>query len=170
MPGPAAPALSVSPGTPGSGRSYSALGVDEVVEPDDSEDAFLAALRGPTAEEADGARGAEPAEVPGALLAYDGAGSVLAVIGNKAPGASECAASLAALAGERWTCVLVDLDALGGGFDLRLGVDPRQGSLLGLARAVASGDGALGELLERWLAVCEVAARPRRPRPTRSRR
>ena len=133
-----------------------ALGVDEVVEPDDSEDAFLAALRGLTAEEAEERAASEPAEVPGALPANDGAGSVLAVIGSKgAPGASECAASLAALAGERWTCVLVDLDALGGGFDLRLGVDPRQGSLLGLARAVASGDGALGELLERWLAVCE---------------
>ena len=80
---------------------------------------------------------------------------MLAVIGSKgAPGASECAASLAALASERWTCVLVDLDALGGGFDLRLGVDPRQGSCSG-SRAVASGDGALGELLERWLAVRE---------------
>jgi Flp pilus assembly CpaE family ATPase len=133
-----------------------ALGVDEVVEPDDSEDAFLAALRGPTAEEAEERAASEPAEVPEALPANDGAGSVLAVIGSKgAPGASECAASLAALAAERWTCVLVDLDALGGGFDLRLGVDPRQGSLLGLTRAATSGDGALGELLDRWVAVCD---------------
>src|SRR6266536_2892583 len=133
-----------------------ALGVDGVVDPTESEDAFLAALRGPVGEEADERAAFEPADRPGALPAYDGAGSVLTVIGGKgAPGASECAASLAALASERWTCVLVDLDALGGGFDLRLGVDPRQGSLLGLSRAVASGDGALGELLERWLAVRE---------------
>ena len=91
-----------------------------------------------------------------ALPADEGSGSVLAVIGSKgAPGASECAASLAALAAERWPCVLVELDALGGGLDLRLGADPRQGSLLGLARAVAAGDGALGELLERWLTVRE---------------
>src|SRR5919108_518401 len=69
------------------------------------------------------------------------------------PGASECAASLAALAHDRWRCVLVELDALGGGLDLRLAGDPRQGSLLGLVRAVAAGDGALGELLERWLTV-----------------
>ena len=57
-----------------------------------------------------------------------GKGSVLAVIGSKgAPGASECAASLAALAVERWTCVLVELDALAGGLDLRLGADPAAG-------------------------------------------
>ena len=79
---------------------------------------------------------------------------MLTVIGSKgAPGASECAASLAALAHGRWRCVLVELDALGGGLDLRLGADPRQGSLLGLVRAVGAGDGALGELLERWLTV-----------------
>ena len=81
---------------------------------------------------------------------------MLAVIGSKGtPGASECAASLAALAAERWPCVLVELDALGGGLDLRLGADPRQGSLLGLARAVGGGDGALGELLDRWLTARE---------------
>lgn len=126
-----------------------ALGVDEVVEPGASEEAFLAALGGPAAE------GAEAASVPMAstLQAENrGGGSVLAVIGSKGtPGASECAASLAALAAERWSSVLVELDALGGGLDLRLGADPRQGSVLGLARAVRAGDGALGELLERWL-------------------
>lgn len=133
-----------------------ALGVDEVVEPGDSEEAFLAGLRGPTDEEAEASAVLEPAELPAALSADEGKGSVLAVIGSKgAPGASECAASLATLAAERWTCVLVELDALGGGLDLRLGADPRQGSLLGLTRAVASGDGALGELLERWLTVRE---------------
>ena len=58
---------------------------------------------------------------------------MLAVIGSKERRAQASALPRwRALAGERWTCVLVDLDALGGGFDLRLGVDPRQGSLLGL--------------------------------------
>ncbi|HEU6443756.1 MAG TPA: hypothetical protein VFL61_01725 [Gaiellaceae bacterium] len=142
-----------------------ALGVDEVVEPTDSEHAFLAALQvqvdGSTLQgQADGeARAPAPSEPvvaarPRRASADVEKGSVLAVIGSKgAPGASECAASLAALAGERWRCVLVELDALSGGLDLRLGADPRQGSLLGLARAVAAGDGALGELLERWLTV-----------------
>jgi Flp pilus assembly CpaE family ATPase len=133
-----------------------ALGADEVVEPGASEEAFLAALRGPAGEEVEAPAVPESAEPPAALPADAGKGSVLAVIGSKgAPGASECAASLAALAAERWTCVLVELDALGGGLDLRLGADPRQGSLLGLTRAVASGEGALGELLERWLTVRE---------------
>ncbi len=126
-----------------------ALGVDEVVEPGDSEEAFLAALGGPAAE------GAEATSVPVASTLRGesrGGGSVLVVIGSKGtPGASECAASLAALAAERWSSALVELDALGGGLDLRLGADPRQGSILGLARAVRGGDGALGELLERWL-------------------
>jgi hypothetical protein len=62
---------------------------------------------------------------------------------------------LAALAAERWPCVLVEFDALGGGLDLRLGVDPRDGSLLGFARAVGGNDGALRELLERWLTMRE---------------
>ena len=135
-----------------------ALGVDDVVEPAAAAEAVLAALRGRPREETETVEPLEtkrPAEQLRAE-AEEAEGSVLAVIGSKgAPGASECAASLAALAAERWTCVLVDVDALGGGFDLRLGVDPRQGSLLGLTRAVASGDGALGELLDRWLAVRE---------------
>lgn len=137
-----------------------ALGVDEVVEPTDSEHAFLAALQVPAA---DGEAEAPPpqeqvveARRPQRPSAGQEKGSVLAVIGSKGtPGASECAASLAALAAERWACVLVELDALSGGLDLRLGADPRHGSLLGLARAVAAGDGALGELLERWLTVRE---------------
>jgi Flp pilus assembly CpaE family ATPase len=135
-----------------------ALGVDDVVEPTDSEQAFLAALQG-QAEEAPEAP-APPKTVMESRTQRPSAdaekGSVLAVIGSKgAPGSSECAASLAALAAERWSCALVELDALSGGLDLRLGADPRQGSLLGLARAVAAGDGALGELLERWLTVRE---------------
>jgi MinD-like ATPase involved in chromosome partitioning or flagellar assembly len=129
-----------------------ALGVDAVVEPTDSEEVFLAALRGPGEE-----TGFEPSEraVP-RDVEDERSGGVLAVIGSKgAPGASECAASLSALAAERWSCVLVELDALGGGLDLRLGADPGQGSVLGLSRAVEAGDGGLGELLERWLTARE---------------
>jgi Flp pilus assembly CpaE family ATPase len=78
-------------------------------------------------------------------------GAVLAVIGSRgAPGASELAASLAALA-ERWDAVLVELDLLGGGLALRLGADATQGSLLGLLRASGGRESAVGELLDRWL-------------------
>lgn len=77
-------------------------------------------------------------------------GNVIAVVGCQgSPGASECAASLAALAAGRWPTLLVELDLDGGSLDLRLGADPRQGSLLGLVRAGRQ-DGAAGELLERW--------------------
>ncbi len=132
-----------------------ALGVDDVVDPDASVEAFLAALRGQgdKDEEWTAAAAAEPLN---RVVAPGGGGnsSVLAVIGCKgAPGSSECAASLAALATERWSCVLAELDALGGGLDLRLGADPGNGSLLGVARAVRGGDDALSELLERWLTV-----------------
>jgi hypothetical protein len=58
---------------------------------------------------------------------------------------------LAALAHERWPTALVECDLLGGGLDLRLAADGHDGSLLGLVRACSAGDGALGELLERWL-------------------
>jgi Flp pilus assembly CpaE family ATPase len=126
-----------------------ALGVDEIVGLTHSDEVFLSALRGPaelvpwTDEEQD---------KPSDSLSSAKTGSVLAVIGSKgAPGASECGASLAALASLRWPSILVEVDALGGGLDLRLGADPRQGSLLGLARAVARDDRLLGELLERWL-------------------
>ena len=131
-----------------------ALGVDEVVEPTDSVQAFLSAVRSPIDEPAGDLR--EPERPPDVLAGDDRRSGVLAVIGGKgAPGASECAASLAALSAERWPCVLVELDALGGGLDLRLGTDPWQGSTLGVARAVGAGDGALGELLERWLTIRE---------------
>jgi Flp pilus assembly CpaE family ATPase len=137
---------------PGERQQLIALGVDDVVEPGDSEETFLAALRGPSGEETEVQAVSRPSALSPALTDDERSGSVLAVIGSKGtPGASECAASLGALAAERWPCVLVELDALGGGLDLRLGADPRQGSLLGLARAVGGGDGALGELLDRWL-------------------
>jgi Flp pilus assembly CpaE family ATPase len=77
-------------------------------------------------------------------------GSVLAVVAaGGSPGASECAASLAALADQRWPTLLLELDLLDGTLALRLGADPQHGSLLGLVRAQAA-DGSLQELLERW--------------------
>jgi Flp pilus assembly CpaE family ATPase len=80
-------------------------------------------------------------------------GTVLAVVGSRgAPGASELACSLAALAAAQWQTVLVELDLLGNaGLAVRLGSDAQQGSLLALLRATRSGEQALGELLERWL-------------------
>lgn len=131
-------------------QQLDALGVDAILGPTDPAAAFASALRG-TADQAS-VEWQEP-ETPLDPHSNDGdGGAVLAVIGTKgAPGASECAASLAKLAAERWRCVLVELDALGGALDLRLGSDPRQGSVLGLARAANGGDGAVGELLDRWL-------------------
>jgi Flp pilus assembly CpaE family ATPase len=77
-------------------------------------------------------------------------GSVLAVVpASGSPGASECAASLAALADQRWPTLLLELDLLESTLALRLGADPQHGSLLGLVRAQAA-DGSLQELLERW--------------------
>src|SRR4029077_15832305 len=77
-------------------------------------------------------------------------GSVLAVVpASGSPGASECAASLAALADQRWPTLLLELDLLDNTLALRLGSDPQRGSLLGLVRAEGA-DGSLPELLERW--------------------
>jgi Flp pilus assembly CpaE family ATPase len=77
-------------------------------------------------------------------------GSVLAVVpASGSPGASECAASLAALADQRWPTLLVELELLDSTLALRLGADPQRGSLLGLVRAQAA-DGALPDLLARW--------------------
>jgi Flp pilus assembly CpaE family ATPase len=77
-------------------------------------------------------------------------GSVLAVVpASGSPGASECAASLAALADRRWPTLLLELDLLDGALALRLGADPQRGSLLGLIRGQAA-DGALHDLLPRW--------------------
>lgn len=76
---------------------------------------------------------------------------MLAIVGSKgAPGASECAASLAALAARSWPTALVEIDALGGGLDVRLGADSSQGSLVGLIRA-ANGSGVPRELVEHWM-------------------
>ena len=80
-------------------------------------------------------------------------GTLLAVVGSRGtPGASELASSLATLGSADWRTLLVELDLLGeGGLALRLGSDPAKGSLLALVRATATGEPALGELLERWL-------------------
>lgn len=127
------------------------LGIDETITPDVSADE----LRTATRRQPTSSSRPQPPNASAAARGYgrpNGGGSLLVVVGSKgAPGASECACSLAALAVRRWTCLLVELDGLGGCLDLRLGADAHQGSLLGLVRAADSGEGALRELLERWL-------------------
>lgn len=126
-------------------QALAALAVDHIVEADSAPQALLAQIH------------AEPARPPVVTLparreraGEDGQGTVLAVVGSKgAPGASECAAGLAAIAAERWPVLLVELDVLGGGLDMRIGADSHEGSVLGLVRA-ASTEQALGELIERW--------------------
>jgi hypothetical protein len=132
-----------------SATSFGAFGVDAIVGPEPERDDLRAALGGggnePRPEQSRTADHRRPER-------SEGAGSILAVVGSRgAPGASECAVSLAALALERWSTALVECDLLGGGLDLRLAADAHTGSLLGLVRACAAGDGAVGELLERWL-------------------
>lgn len=131
------------------------LSVDATIDSTVSRDDLLVAVRGTVSE----AQPATPAPAPARPERREDAGSILAVVGAKgAPGASECAASLAALAARRWPTVLVEIDALGGGLDVRLGADATQGSLLGLIRAVSGGGGVQRELVERWLV--EPAAWP----------
>jgi Flp pilus assembly CpaE family ATPase len=128
-------------------EAIAALSVDETIDSTVSPDDLLTAIRGTVSE----ARPAAVAPAPARPDRRDDAGSILAVVGAKgAPGASECAASLAALAARRWPTVLVEIDALGGGLDVRLGADANDGSLLGLVRA-ANGGGVQAELVERWL-------------------
>jgi Flp pilus assembly CpaE family ATPase len=130
-------------------QALSALAVDATVDAEAGADKLRRTLHNaPTA----------PTVAPPAVVASSEprARSVIAVIGSKgAPGASECAASLAALAARRWQALFVELDALGGALDLRLAADAHQGSLLGVARAADAGESALRELLERWLATRE---------------
>lgn len=129
--------------------ALAALSVDATIDSTVSRDDLLAAVRGTVSE----SQPATPAPAPARPERREDAGSILAVVGAKgAPGASECAASLAALAARSWPTVLVEIDALGGGLDVRLGADATQGSLLGLIRAVSGGDGGVQrELVERWL-------------------
>lgn len=136
-----------------SASALAAFGVDTVLGPEIDRERLRTAITG-------GISGPPPGDATdvrsesGPIARRYGAaeGTTLAVVGGRgAPGASECAASLAALASERWPTALVECDLLGGGLDLRLAADGHDGSLLGLVRACAAGDGALGELLERWL-------------------
>ncbi len=122
------------------------LGVDAKIDVSVTREELLAAVRGAQTDRP------APAPAPSARPERtENHGSLVAVIGSKgAPGSSECAASLAGLAAERWDTLLVELDALGGGLALRLGADPNDGSILGLIRATQAGEGALRELIERW--------------------
>ena len=131
---------------PRDGHILDELAVDATIDPSISREELRSALRG------SGDPPTTPTAAPtGGIERSEHAASLLAVIGSKgAPGASECAASLAALARDRWETLLVEIDALGGGLALRLGADPNDGSILGLMRATQAGEGALRELLERW--------------------
>jgi hypothetical protein len=135
-----------------SAAALGTLGVDAIVGSETEREELRTALAG--ADGRDGQPRAGPRHERDLLIRehVEDRGSILAVVGSRgAPGASECAASLAALAQERWPTALVECDLLGGGLDLRLAADGHEGSLLGLVRACAAGDGAVGELLERWL-------------------
>jgi MinD-like ATPase involved in chromosome partitioning or flagellar assembly len=130
------------------------LGIDAVLRPPLEPHTLRATLLGEIAEQAIGpaisGNGSSPSSASDGLASVERSGSVIAVIGSAgSPGASECASSLAALAAGRWSTLLVELDLHSGSLDLRLGADPRQGSLLGLVRASRT-DSAPAELLERW--------------------
>ena len=133
-----------------SGETLRALGVDEVVEPP-LQPADLARRLGGDHEvgESEQSPRVEPRQ-PVRRQRRERSGNVIAVVGCAgSPGSSECAASLAALAASNWRTLLVELDFVTPSLDLRLGADPQRGSLLGLVRAIG-GDGAVGELLDRW--------------------
>jgi MinD-like ATPase involved in chromosome partitioning or flagellar assembly len=129
------------------------LGVDDVVRPPLAADDLARVLGGAAGEPSigDSARRAVAVEASHESVSR-GRGNMIAVVGSLgSPGSSECAASLAAVAAARWRTLLVELDLLGSGsLDLRLGCDPQRGSLLGLVRAV-DGEGAVGELVDRWI-------------------
>lgn len=130
-----------------------ALGVDATISADVSREELLAAV-GPRSRESRDDAGSSDAvsPAPARQERVDGRGSVVAVLGVRgAPGASELAASLAALSARRWETVLVEADALGGSLAARLGVDPGDGSIMGLIRAIQTGESRLRELVERWL-------------------
>lgn len=127
------------------------LGVDETIGSEVSREQLLAAVESREREHDQSAVSvALPPQAP--PQRREDRGSVLAVLGVRgAPGASELAASLAALAARAWATVLVEADALGGGLAARLGVDPGDGSLTGLIRAIDAGESGVRELVERWL-------------------
>jgi hypothetical protein len=122
------------------------LGADEVLTRPLDADALARAARGPATAGPRKERGLRRA-----LRTRASGGSVVAVVGSKgAPGASECAASLAALAAARWDAALVEVDALGPSLDVRLGADAEEGSVAALARAMQAGAADVDDLLRRW--------------------
>ncbi len=124
------------------------LDLDLVVEAPFSPEQLLALLAGREAP----ARVAAPSESRRRPAVRAREGSVLAVVGSKgAPGSSELAASFAGLVAREWRLLLCELDGDGGQLALRLGADPREGSLLGLARAVAGNEPEPELLLSHWL-------------------
>jgi hypothetical protein len=137
-------------------EALSSFGVDSTVESSVSREELIAAAQG------------EPRQppvvpplvpTPARVERPEDGGSILAVIGSRgAPGASECAASLSTLAHARWPTALVEVDALGGGLDVRLGADAQHGSLLGLVRASAGedGGGVLRELVREALIAADA--------------
>jgi hypothetical protein len=127
--------------------ALNSLGVDETLTVPLEDGALDAAVRGPAAP-----RAATPAVERRPERRPSDGGSVVAVIGGKgAPGASACAASLAAQAPASWESVLVEVDALGSSLDVQLGADALEGSLAGLARAVQSGGADVRGLSDRWM-------------------
>lgn len=122
------------------------LGADEVLTLPLDADALARAARGPAP------AGPREDRVPRrAVKPRASGGSIVAVIGSKgAPGASECAVSLASIAAARWDAALVEMDALGPSLDVRLGADAEEGSVAALARAMQAGATDVGDLLRRW--------------------
>jgi Flp pilus assembly CpaE family ATPase len=126
-------------------------GVEQILTPDVSREVLLEAVCSPGEEPRSEAAVPVPVK-PRSAPAAEQHGNVLAVIGAKgAPGSSECAASVASVADSRWPTVLLEIDALGSSLDVRLDADPNHGSIVGLIRAAQNDEGALGELIERWL-------------------
>jgi len=125
------------------------LGLDPIVRPPIESERLVALLAECDKAPVAGAGTARPV-VPRAPLGR--AGNVVAVLGSKgSPGASELAASFAAVLARSHDVLLVEFDADGGGLAARLGLDAHEGSLLGLARAVAGGAVDPGELLPHWV-------------------
>lgn len=124
--------------------ALAALGVDATIETTVSREELLSAVHQPGNAESQSAPAPTPVPSSPGQRKQERGGSVVAVLGAKgAPGASELAASFAALAIRRWPTVLVEADVLGGGLAARLAADPSHGSILGLIRATQAGEGAL---------------------------
>jgi Flp pilus assembly CpaE family ATPase len=135
--------------TDSAATALSELDVDIVVRPPFGLDELSEQLREPVDEQTQLTRNGSAASY---AREDSRNGNVLAVIGSKgAPGASEFALSLAALAARSWRVLLAELDGDGGQLALRFDADPHAGSLLGVARALRRNDPEVRELLSRWL-------------------